>query len=192
MPFCAHSADFGHSALWGVAMRIELAQLEDGKAEFAKSYEPDALALDDERFKLCGPASVSGKVRLSGAEVIVKGHLDSCIAVDCDRCLRPIKLPVAADFELEYISGSDYEIDRNLELTEDLMSISVFDGESIDVDEIVKEQLFLAVPTRSLCKEDCKGFCPTCGADKNAAECGCESSEIDPRWAVLKDLKSGK
>ena len=173
-------------------MRIELAQLEDGKAEFNNVYEADSLALDDERVKLCGPASVTGKVRLSGPEVFVNGHLDSCIEVACDRCLRPIKLPVAGDFELEYISGSDYEANRNVELTEDLMSISVFDGESIDVDEIVKEQLFLAVPTRTLCKDDCKGFCLTCGADKNAGECECGSTEIDPRWAALKDLMSGK
>lgn len=173
-------------------MRIELAQLEDGKTEFANVYGPDSLALEDERVKLCGPTSVAGKLRLSGAEVIVEGHLDSCVEVDCDRCLRPIELPVAADFELEYISGSDYEANRNVELTEDLMAISVFDGESIDLDEIVKEQLLLAVPTRSICKEDCKGFCPTCGADKNAGECGCEAREVDPRWAALKDLMNGK
>ncbi len=173
-------------------MRIELSQLEDGKTEFENVYEPDALALEDEQVTLCGPTSVKGKVRLSGVEAIVKGHLDSCIEVNCDRCLRPIKLPVAADFDLEYISGNDYEANRNLELTEDLMSISIFDGDSIDVDEIVKEQLLLAVPTRSLCKDDCKGFCPTCGADKNAGECSCETSEVDPRWAALKDLMSGK
>ena len=173
-------------------MRIELAQLEDGKAEFAKSYEPDALALDDERFKLCGPASVSGKVRLSGAEVIVKGHLDSCIAVDCDRCLRPIQIPVNSEFSLEYISDTDYESTQTAELTDELMSVGVFDGETIDVDEIAREQILLAVPTRALCKEDCKGFCEKCGADKNAGECGCAEQEIDPRWSALKDLMNGK
>jgi uncharacterized protein len=64
----------------------------------------------------------------------------------------------------------------------------VFDGEAIDVDEIVKEQILLAVPTRMLCREDCKGICPECGADKNTGECNCVTDEIDPRWAALKDL----
>jgi len=68
------------------------------------------------------------------------------------------------------------------------MSVSVFDGEAIDVDEIVKEQIVLAVPTRMLCREDCKGICPECGADRNKGDCNCATNDIDPRWAALKDL----
>ena len=74
---------------------------------------------------------------------------------------------------LEYITGSDYESSEVAELTEDEMSVSVFDGEAIDVDEIVKEQILLAVPTRMLCREDCKGICPECGTDRNTGECNC-------------------
>ena len=75
------------------------------------------------------------------------------------------------------------------ELTEAEMSVSVFDGKAIDVDEIVKEQILLAVPTRMLCREDCKGICPECGIDKNTGECQCVTDDIDPRWAALKNLK---
>ena len=173
-------------------MRIELINLEDGKSEFAHTYRPAELDLGDERVSLCGPASVNGNVRLSGTELFVNGHVDTCVEVDCDRCLKPINLPISSDFELEYITGNDYEATRNVELTEDLMSVSVFDGETIDVAEIIKEQILLAVPTRSLCKPDCKGFCLTCGADKNLGECECVEREIDPRWAGLKDLTNGK
>ena len=74
------------------------------------------------------------------------------------------------------------------ELTEDEMSVSVFDGEAIDVDEIVKEQIVLAVPTRMLCREDCKGICPECGTDRNTGDCSCATNDIDPRWAALKNL----
>jgi uncharacterized protein len=68
------------------------------------------------------------------------------------------------------------------------MTVSVFDGSAIDVDEIVKEQILLAVPTRMLCREDCKGICPECGADRNTGECNCVTNDIDPRWAALKKL----
>ncbi len=173
-------------------MRIDLANLEDGKGEFANVYDPAELVLGGELVRLCGPTSVSGKIRQTGTEVLLKGHVDSCAELDCDRCLKPIQLPVSADFELEYISSTDYEENRNLELTEDEMSVSVFDGEAIDLDEIVKEQILLAVPTRSLCKTVCKGFCATCGADKNVSECVCDVKEIDPRWAALKNLVNGK
>jgi uncharacterized protein len=103
--------------------------------------------------------------------------------------LQPVEAPVSADFTLEYITGSEYESSEVAELTEAEMSVAVFDGEGLDVDEIVKEQILLAVPTRMLCREDCKGICPECGIDRNTGECSCVADNIDPRWAALKNLK---
>ena len=170
-------------------MRIELENLEGGKGDFAHVYNPDDLNTIDERVKLTAPATVNGKIRLAGNEVFVNGHVDARAQVECDRCLKPIELPVNADFELEYITGSEYESSEVAELTEAEMSVSVFDGDAIDVDEIVKEQILLAVPTRMLCREDCKGICPQCGTDRNTGECKCVTEDIDPRWAALKNLK---
>jgi uncharacterized protein len=170
-------------------MRIELENLEGGKGDFAHVYQPDELNPVDERIRLTEPATVRGKVRLSGNEVFVNGHIDTRAQVECDRCLQQIELPVSADFVLEYITGSDYASSNMAELTEDAMAVSVFDGQAIDVDEIVKEQIVLAVPTRVLCREDCKGICPECGIDKNTGECQCVTDDIDPRWAALKNLK---
>ena len=170
-------------------MRIELENLEGGRGDFAHVYQPDELDPVDERIRLTEPATVKGKVRLSGNEVFVNGHIDTRAQVECDRCLQQIELPVSADFALEYITGSDYESSNLAELTEDAMAVSVFDGEAIDIDEIVKEQIVLAVPTRVLCREDCKGICPECGIDKNTGECQCVTDDIDPRWAALKNLR---
>jgi uncharacterized protein len=170
-------------------MRIELENLEGGKGDFAHVYNPDDLNPVDERVKLSAPATVNGKIRLAGKEVFVNGHVDARAQVECDRCLKPIELPVSADFELEYIPDSEYESSAVAELTEAEMSVAVFDGDAIDVDEIVKEQILLGVPTRMLCREDCKGICPECGTDRNTGECNCETIEIDPRWAALKNLK---
>lgn len=170
-------------------MRIELENLEGGKGDFAHVYQPEELNPVDERVNLTEPASVTGKVRLSANQVFVNGHVDTRARVECDRCLKPVELPVSADFTLEYISGSDYESSEVAELTEDAMSVSVLNGEALDIDEIAKEQILLAVPTRMLCREDCKGICPECGTDRNTGECNCVTKEIDPRWAALKDLK---
>ena len=170
-------------------MRIELENLEGGKGDFAHVYEPDDLNPVDERVSLTQPATVSGKVRLAGNEVFVNGHVETRAKIECDRCLRPVETPVNADFSLEYISGSEYESSEAAELTEAEMSVSVFDGQAIDVDEMVKEQILLAVPTRMLCREDCKGICPECGTDRNTGDCSCATSDIDPRWAALKNLK---
>ena len=170
-------------------MRIVLENLEGGKGDFAHVYQPDELNPVDERVRVTEPVSVKGRVRLSGNEVFVNGHIDTRAQVECDRCLQPVELPVSADFALDYITGSEYESSEGAELTEAEMSVSVFNGEAIDVDEIVKEQVLLAVPTRMLCREDCKGICPECGIDKNTGECQCVTNDIDPRWAALKNLK---
>ena len=170
-------------------MRIELENLEGGKSEFAHVYQPEDLNPVDERISLTEPATVTGKVRLAGNEVFVNGHVNAQARVECDRCLQPVDAPVDADFKLDYITGSEYESGSVAELTEAEMSVAVFDGQAIDVDEIVKEQVVLAVPTRMLCREDCKGICPECGTDRNTGSCSCTTEDIDPRWAALKNLK---
>jgi uncharacterized protein len=171
-------------------MRIELDSLEDGKGKFAHTYQPDELDLLDERVRLTAPATVTGFVKRSGAEVAVSGRFSSIVSVECDRCLKTVELPVSAEFRVDYITGRDYESSHAAELTAEDLDVSVFDGESIDVDELVKEQILLSVPDRTLCREDCKGICSTCGADLNASACDCATSDIDPRWEALKKFKN--
>jgi uncharacterized protein len=169
-------------------MRIELANLEDSEGKVAHLYEAEELDLFDEQVHLNGPASFEGLVKRSGSEVIVTGHIEARAQLECDRCLDPVDLQLSTDFRLEYITGEEYKSTSMAELPEEAMSLSVFDGEMIDVDEIVREQVLLLVPARTLCKEECKGICPTCGADRNLDDCRCEKSEIDPRWAALEKL----
>ena len=172
-------------------MRLELENLEDGKGSFAHTYRPDELDLMDERVKLNQPASVTGRIRTSGSEVRVSGKIDARVEVDCDRCLKAVELPVTAQFGLQYITEQEYESSDKAELSPEEMVVSIFDGVAIDVDEIVREQILLGVPDRTLCREDCKGICSTCGIDLNTATCNCQSSEIDPRWAALKKFQNG-
>ena len=170
-------------------MRIKLENLEGGRGDFAHVYQPEELNPVDERVNLAQPATVKGRIRLSGNEVFVEGHVEARARLECDRCLKPVELPVSADFALEYITGAEYASSSAAALSEEEMSVSVFDGESIDVDEIVKEQILLEVPARTLCREDCKGICAECGIDLNTGECSCTPNEIDPRWAALKKFK---
>jgi uncharacterized protein len=173
-------------------MRIELASLENGKGTFAHAYAPGELVLEDERVRLPGAPTVSGEVRQAGRRALVKGRVSGRLAVECDRCLKAIEVAVDSAFQLEYVTPEDYQAQQAIELTEDDLDLSTFDGEVLDVDELVTEELLLAVPDQILCSENCKGICVTCGADRNAAECGCESQQVDPRWAGLKELLNDK
>src|SRR5688500_6135020 len=171
-------------------MRIELEKVDGGRGDFAHVHQPEELNPVDERVSLAQPAEVKGTVKRTGGGDLGNGHIETPAQLERDRCLKPLQLSVSADFALEYITGADYESSSVAALSEVELSVSVFDGESIDVDEIVKEQILLAVPVRTLCREDCRGICPECGTDLNARQCNCADEEVDPRWAALQSFKN--
>jgi uncharacterized protein len=172
----------------GCAMRIELDKLEQTGSTFAHRYEPEEIVLDEEHARLTRPPEVSGRVSRSGNEVRLRGKINASAEVDCDRCLKTVSVPVETEFDVKYVPNEDYTPSEAAELQEEDLSVSFFDGKTIDVDELVREQVLLNMPSRALCGDECKGLCPVCGADRNTSSCDCESREIDPRWAALKQL----
>src|SRR5215213_1252628 len=78
---------------------------------------------------------------------------------------------------------------EEVELQAEDLILSAYEGDAVDLDELVREQILLALPSRHLCREDCKGLCQRCGANLNNGPCSCEQGEVDPRWAALADLK---
>ena len=171
-------------------MRIELDKLEAAGGQFAHAYEPEELVLDEEHVRLTRAPEVTVRATRSDHQVRLRGKITARAEVDCDRCLKSVDIPVETSFDVSYVPAADYTSEAEAtELQEEDLSLSVFDGEAIDVDDLVREQVLLALPTRALCREECKGLCPICGADKNSDSCACESKEVDPRWAALKDLR---
>ena len=173
-------------------MRIELAGLEEGKGKFAHDYASEELVLEDNRLRLLIPPTVYGQIRREGRRAHVTGRATARLQVECDRCLKPVELPVDSEFKLEYVTPEDYQAQQAVELTEDDLDLSIFDGEVLDIDELVTEEILLAVPDHVLCSENCQGICDRCGADRNSTDCGCETQQVDPRWAGLKELVNGK
>jgi uncharacterized protein len=169
-------------------MRIELDKLEGNSGNFAHVYEPAELILDEEQVRLLEPLEVRGRVNRRSHEVQLRGTVRARAEVDCDRCLQSVEVPVETSFDVKYISADDYRATETVELQEEDLSVAVFEDATIDIDELVREQVLLALPTRALCSEECKGLCPVCGANKNSRPCACETREIDPRWSGLKDL----
>lgn len=170
-------------------MRIELDKLEGQGGRFAHTYEPDELVLDDEHARLVEPPQVSVRIRRSGHEVRLEGQIRARAEVDCDRCLKQVSVPIETTFDVTYVPASDYVEGDVAELHEEDLGVSVYEDEVIDMDELVREQVLLTLPTRALCTEDCKGLCPVCGTNRNENDCECEPREADPRWGALKDIK---
>jgi uncharacterized protein len=86
-------------------------------------------------------------------------------------------------------AAADAEVELGMELAEDDLDLYGYENEEVDLTPLFRDQVILAVPFAPLCKEDCKGLCPQCGADRNHETCDCKPP-VDPRWAALQNLKS--
>ena len=168
-------------------MRLELDKLEEG-GKFARVYETNELPLDSE-VRLVEPAEVRGRIRRDGKEVELRGKLDTKLEVMCGRCLQPVQLPIATEFKERFVRAVSWAAEEQHELQAEDLNVAVFDGEGIELDDLVREELLLALPANVLCREDCRGLCPTCGIDRNLSNCQCESEEGDSRWQALKELQ---
>jgi len=172
-------------------VRIEVENLTEAGEPFAHTYAPGELSLDGEQASLGTEARVAGRASRRGEEVRLRGKIQAHVEVACDRCLAPVAVPMEVEFETAFIPQAKAAgATENVELHAEDMGLAAFEGDAIDLDELVREQLLLALPSRHLCREECAGLCPTCGADLNAGRCGCEQKETDPRWSALADWKN--
>ncbi|HBB89067.1 MAG TPA: hypothetical protein DC047_15790 [Blastocatellia bacterium] len=174
-------------------MQIEVASLAESGKDFDHQYQPGELSLEDERVHLLDPQPyVRGRIRSDRGRVKVSGRITGTLELECDRCLKSVRSAVVAKFGREYATVAEYAAQHAVELSEDDLNLAVFDGAVIDIDSLVREELLLTAPDHVLCQEGCQGICPTCGTDRNAAACDCETAETDPRWAGLKELVNRK
>jgi uncharacterized protein len=124
-----------------------------------------------------------------GADIFFQGSFAAQLGGRCSRCLEQYSFNIDKEFDLvltpdPLTSGkSDGELNRN-----DL-GLSYYSSEEINLAPLIKEQVLLALPTRPLCQESCRGLCGTCGANLNRESCGCFSSTADPRMALFRTLK---
>lgn len=139
-----------------------------------------------------GTAEVA--VDLYGDEdnVFVRGRLRGWLAVACSRCLGEVRIDIDEPLAVTFLPKEripDEDEDAEVEVTEDDEDLYPYEGEEVNLEPLLREQLVLSVPFAPVCAEDCKGLCPHCGADLNVHPCQCERTSIDPRLAALKDLK---
>lgn len=170
-------------------MRLDLEKLEESGGRFAQVYEVGQLSFDDSDVRLTRPVEVRGRVRRRNGEAELTGELHTQVSIPCGRCLKSVDFPIAVNFDERFVNAVSWRNEEQHELQSEDLNLSVFDGETIDVDDLVKEEILLALPGHLLCNEECKGLCPVCGIDRNAGTCNCETKPIDSRWEKLKDLR---
>ncbi|MFZ5445566.1 MAG: YceD family protein [Myxococcota bacterium] len=171
---------------------------------------------DSDGFALVSSTPLVASFKKVSGRVFVKGKFSAQLKCPCKRCTAEVPVPISVDFSLRMIpeptAPREDEVDdaapgpnrrkrpqkkeddglaevaASFELDE--VDAEPFDGKTIDLDPIVREQVLLALPVTVVCRDDCKGLCSTCGQDLNEKDCGHgREKEVDVRLAKLKDIK---
>ena len=164
--------------------------LSDVLSEQHKTIEEDVL-IEMERFgsKLgCFPIiekePLSIKVEhVKERELLITGKGKIVLEIPCDRCLDDVEVKVKLEFEHKITTDTEAE-DQSEELDEN----NYIDGYSLDVEQLVYNELLTGWPTKILCSDDCKGICNVCGQNLNRGTCNCEDTSLDPRMSVIRDV----
>ena len=112
--------------------------------------------------------------------VHVRGRLQAEVGLGCGRCLEAFALAVDQELDLFYLpheAGQDQEEEDEVELSDRDVVVAYYEGDRLDLGDVIREQIVLAVPLRRLCREDCRGLCPRCGLNRNQQPCDCPTEE---------------
>lgn len=164
-------------------MKILISEITDEGLDLKIDEQIDTGAV-----KLTSPAVGTLSVRKVGSELVVEGDIKLSALFECSRCLNEYNAEIAVPVNVIYQPVSEYRVEGKHEVREDELDTGFYAGDEFDVLEMVKEQVLLNIPMKSLCSETCRGLCQVCGKDLNVSACSCSIEKIDPRLEKLKQL----
>jgi len=162
-------------------------KLDSGSIEYGDEVEQDGALATSGRAEVIhehrGPREIVPDIRL-------KGNYAGEFKVPCARCVEPVEVPLSAEFDLIFrpIGIDAGASERSISAGE--TEIGYYQGDSLLLEDVLREQVLLSLPVRTLCKPDCKGLCPRCGKNRNLEACSCEEAPSDARWEALAGLRS--
>jgi uncharacterized protein len=179
-------------------MFLDIKELAREPLDFAEEFAPNVIDLGGE-LRQTTPLKSSGRAEVveehHGKNLVIqdirlRGRLSTGIELQCARCLDPVQQDVVREFELLYRPlGADAGRDE-LSVTDAEAEIGYYQGNGVLLEDVLREQILLALPLKVTCREDCRGLCLHCGKNLNQEECHCAVPMEDPRWAALKEIRS--
>jgi uncharacterized protein len=171
-------------------MFLDVKELALHKLRLHQSYAPGAVDYHTRDFRQIDPLEVRATAEMVEEDQIrVSGELNTRVEMVCARCLEPVVEDVAHNFDLYYRPMKSITREEEFRLKLDDTEIAFYEGDGLFLTDVLAEQVLLAIPMKTICRSDCKGLCPHCGANLNSDECRCESHAGDPRLAPLARLK---
>ena len=173
-------------------LQFNVAQLLKEVTGATRSYDIDTEAAGelDEAVKIVAP--VTGQVRFlrTGSNILVTGLLETTIQKTCGRCLAGFTVPIFLELEEEFYPTLDIVTGALLPQSPEADEANqINDQHILDLWEVVRQGFLLDSDDYLYCRPDCKGLCPHCGQDRNAASCSCQDEVMDPRWSGLQALE---
>ena len=169
-------------------MQLDLTRYRQPEEHFSRSFQPQEVAQDGDAYRIVGPVHLDFDILKDKEKFRLVGTARAELELPCSRCLEAFRLPVDTPFDLRFLPASELEEGDEREVQDEDLDTSYYRDDKIDVNELLREQFYLALPMKPLCRDDCKGLCPQCGTNWNNAACTCTTEWEDPRLAPLKGL----
>jgi len=179
-------------------MEFKVSELEKEPIEFDVQLPVGTIDYGEEATQ-DGPMATSGRAEVIHehrgpkqivADIRLRGRFSGEFEVPCARCIEPVDIPLSAEFDLIFRPiGADADAPER-SITAPETEIGYYQGDSLLLEDVLREQVLLSLPVRTLCKPDCKGLCPRCGKNRNLEACSCDEASSDARWEALAGLRS--
>jgi uncharacterized protein len=130
-----------------------------------------------------GPKDVVADIRL-------KGSFEGSFEAPCARCIEPVRMVLAGEFDLLFRPPGVDATGAEHAISTPETEIGYYENGGLTLEDVLREQVLLSLPARTVCQPDCKGLCPRCGQNRNETACSCDQGPSDPRWEALAGLSS--
>lgn len=171
-------------------MKIIVSEIPEQGSEFKFKEPVEEFDLSGEEIVLREPVTVKLNANKIGSKIVVHGMIQTLIQLECSRCLEEFFIHIDEPFSAIFLPDIERPKDADLELESEDLDISFYNGQSIDLMALLREQILLAVPMNPVCRVNCRGLCPECGQNLNESRCVCSSTKGEMRWSKLKNSKN--
>jgi len=173
-------------------MFLSVKEMELRKVRFDETYEPGQIDFTDEDLVQASPLAAKGTAELlahSDGQMRIQGKIKVEMTSQCDRCLGGARFALDSGFDLFYRPASQLPKEDEVAIDEGEAEIGFYEDGGMELEDILREQVLLALPMQRVCSDVCKGICPVCGKNRNETECDCKLESHDDRWGALRKLE---
>ena len=173
-------------------MFLSVKEMELRKIRFDETFEPGQMDFSGEDLEQSSPLKVAGVAELlphTGGEVRIQGRYGVTMQAQCDRCLKQAQFPLEKSFDLFYRPMSVIARDEEVEIDEGEAEVGFYENGGLELEDVLREQILLALPMQRVCSDVCQGICPVCGKNRNETPCDCKIESADDRWGALRKLE---